>query len=418
MFQETVGYKPDDHHCFPFATGLALLPSPSEPDTEKESPLAEAVTYNLNEPGHAGDFYADLEAYTNLVRLAGFIQLGDEVDEYHAFVIKNKVEVPRSREEYLLELVITGVLVKNYYSKATRTGTISTSLLDGLYKLRREYESIKPYVDRLRGVLSYVLLEKKSSPVPYYSLRGFNRLLEWLSATGEFKEEVIRLRQWMGLYSTKDREHFNDLARRTVSFAGYFERKGDEYMGKYVCNVSHFLQNDLGPHKFREDYFFVARGRNEYFMNMFGAEIMNRQMRESFRKMPHKAVLLPTCMRIEPKDGCKAKDDGKELVCMRCNGHCNVGKVSTAMRKHKVKAYLIPHSSGFSRFLSKWENTSDTGLVGVACILNLLTGGYEMKRLNIPAQCIFLDYCGCKKHWNPGGTPTALNTDHLVDLVS
>ncbi|MGZ3882273.1 MAG: DUF116 domain-containing protein, partial [Flavisolibacter sp.] len=380
--------------------------------------LPEAITYNLNAPKHPSDFYSDLIAYTNLVRLAGLIQMGELVDEYRSFVSRNNIETPRSREEYLLELVITGVLVKNYYSKAIRTGTFSTSLLDSLYRLRRNHEQLKPSVDKLRGVLSYILLQKRTSQIRNYSLRGIRKLLDWLSATGEFKEEVIRLQQWLGFYKGKNREAFNTFITAAVSFADYLERKGEESMGKYVCNVSHFLQNALEHHKFKEDFFFVSRARNEYFMNMFGAEIMNRQMKELFSKMPARAVLLPTCMRTEPPEGCKARDDGKELVCMRCNSICNVGKVATAMRKHKVKAYLIPHSSGFSRFLRKWENTSDTGLIGVTCILNLLTGGYEMKRLNIPAQCIFLDYCACKKHWDPKGPPTALNVQQLVSLVS
>ena len=52
---------------------------------------------------------------------------------------------------------------------------------------------------------------------------------------------------------------------------------------------------------------------------MFGAEIMNRQLRSQFEKTSKKAVLLPTCMRTPPKTGCKAISDGKELVCMQCN---------------------------------------------------------------------------------------------------
>jgi uncharacterized protein len=88
------------------------------------------------------------------------------------------------------------------------------------------------------------------------------------------------------------------------------------------------------------------------------------------------------------------------------------------MKKHKVKCYLIPHSSDFSRFLKKWENNTDTALVGVTCILNLLTGGYEMKRLNIASQCVFLDYCGCKKHWDNDERPTTLNLQELIDVIA
>ena len=114
---------------------------------------------------------------------------------------------------------------------------------------------------------------------------------------------------------------------------------------------------------------------------------------------------------------CKAQSDGKELVCASCSDLCNIGMVSTAMKKYSVKVYLIPHSSDFSRFLVKWKMNSDTGLVGVACVLNLLTGGYEMKRLGITSQCVFLNYCGCKKHWSKEGILTGININRLIELV-
>lgn len=92
--------------------------------------------------------------------------------------------------------------------------------------------------------------------------------------------------------------------------------------------------------------------------------------------------------------------------------------VATAIKKRKLWSYLNPHSSGFSISLRKRENSTDTGLMGVTCILNLLAGGYEMKRLNIAAQCIFLDYCACKKQWDKSGMATRLNVEELINIVS
>ena len=151
---------------------------------------------------------------------------------------------------------------------------------------------------------------------------------------------------------------------------------------------------------------------------MFGAEILNRELRADFEATKYKALLLPTCMRTESLSGCKAKSDGKELVCVSCNAACRVGQVANEMKMKNVITYLIPHSSDFSRFLSKWKDNKDTSLIGVACVLNLLTGGYEMKRLNIASQCVFLDYCGCKKHWDKKGFATSLNMKELQRIIS
>ena len=381
--------------------------------------MPQPVTYNLSPADDGGNFYKDLHRFTNEVWLAASMQLGTHAEEYYNYIIENNIEAPRTKDEYLLELVITGVLAKNYYAKAQKTNSLSTQLLARLYGWRKQNQTLKPVIDKLRGVLSYVLLNRKRARDHYhYSLHGFARLLQWLSATGEFNEEVTRLTQWCWFYKLKTKAYTRSLFNLAVAFVGYFEIKGEETLGKYVCNVNHFLQNKLATYRFKEDYFFVSRCRNEYFMNMFDADVLNRCMKEGFRNMPNKAVLLPSCMRRPPATGCLAKHDGKELVCMQCNRDCNVGIIATVMKKHKVKSYLIPHSSGFSKFLSKWENNSDTGLVGVTCILNLLTGGYEMKRLNISSQCIFLDYCACKKHWDKEGTPTTLNLQQLVDIIA
>lgn len=380
--------------------------------------MHEPVTYHLSPPGEANGFYKDLYQFTNEVWVIANFQLADYVAEYYNYIISNRIEPPRSKDEYLLELVITGVLVKNYYAKAQETNKASTKLLDGLYSFRKKHQALKPAIDKLRGVLGYVLLNKKQRESLNYSLRGFVQLIRWLSATGEFNEEVMRLKQWTWFYKLKTAREVRSILTAAAVFAASFEAKGEERLGKYVCNVNRFLKKKVSGYRFREDYFFVSRGRNEYFMNMFGAEILNRHMRNHFQQMPYKAVLLPTCMRTPPANGCGAIHDGKELVCMQCSRDCNVGCVATAMKKRKVKSYLIPHSSGFSVFLRKWENCTDTGLIGVTCILNLLAGGYEMKRLNISAQCIFLDYCGCKKHWDKTGAATTLNLEELVRIVS
>jgi hypothetical protein len=79
--------------------------------------------------------------------------------------------------------------------------------------------------------------------------------------------------------------------------------------------------------------------------------------------------------------------------------------------------YVIPHSSDFTKWLERWKDTREVGVVGVACVLNLFTGGYEMKDLNIPSQCVLLDYCGCQNHWHHEGIPTDIDQKQLLQTL-
>jgi hypothetical protein len=81
------------------------------------------------------------------------------------------------------------------------------------------------------------------------------------------------------------------------------------------------------------------------------------------------------------------------------------------------EVHIIPHSSDFTTWLKKFAVGKDIGIIGVACPLNLITGGLELKSLNVPAQCLLLDYCGCKSHWNKKRIPTNINPNELGRIL-
>jgi uncharacterized protein len=331
---------------------------------------------------------------------------------------ENKEEHLRSTNEYLVEFLMIGIYWTNYSGNAAATAYLPIKMLQALYNQRRRFPKYKTEIDKVRGYLAYRFLEKqRPTHVTTFNLQVFESLINWLSATGEFNEEILRLRNWITFCKAKDTEYVVKLFATSVLFAEWFTLNAKRSLGRYMCNLHDFHQNKLPSYKYREDYFFASRCENEYYLNMFAAEILNRGFKKDFTKTKKKVLLLPTCMRTQPATGCKAKSDGKEKVCAACSMECNIGKVSTEMGKEDVISYLIPHSSDFSKFLVKWKDSADTGLIGVACLLNLITGGYEMKRLNISSQCVFLDYCGCKKHWDKEGFATNLNISQLKKIA-
>jgi len=41
-----------------------------------------------------------------------------------------------------------------------------------------------------------------------------------------------------------------------------------------------------------------------------------------------------------------------------------------------------------------------------------------MRALGLEAQCVLLDYSGCKRHWDPKGVPTRLDRKRLLEVVA
>ena len=381
--------------------------------------MTKCLTYSLNNFQENKDiFYTELSRFTDSVLSKTDTEIIDFVNDFCTFIEKGKIETLRSKNEYIVEFLMIGIYWMNYSGNASATGNFSVNLLKTLYQQRKKYPKYKAKIDKTRGYLAYLLLEKHKQSISLsFNYHGLNSLLNWLSASGEFNEEVLRLKNWLSFIKTKDKNYSSELFNTAILFAEKFTEEANYSLGSYVENLASFHQKSLKDYKFREDYFFVNRRQNEYFLNMLAAEILNRELKKNFIKTSKKVVLLPTCMRNEPTSGCKAKSDGKELVCTSCSGDCNIGNISSEMRKNGITSYLIPHSSDFSKFLVKWKDCTDTSLIGVACVLNLITGGYEMKRLNISSQCVFLDYCGCKKHWDKEGFPTSMNLNQLKNII-
>ncbi len=131
-----------------------------------------------------------------------------------------------------------------------------------------------------------------------------------------------------------------------------------------------------------------------------------------------KAVLVPACLRGAKAAACRARLDGVDMTCTACDPACAVNRITQRMRILGAKVYLVAHTKGFSRWLDRWQREPGVGVTAVACLLNILPGGYEMRSRGIASQCVPLDYPGCRKHWSSKGIATSVNEDRLVKIVA
>ena len=369
--------------------------------------------YNLKT--HSSDptkFYTDLSYFTDKVIETGMPTLLPLIEEFMEFSA-NKDFKRYTPHEHLMELLMAGLFWKNYYLFLSKKVFFYEPIFDKLYQWRKKYTQMKPQLDAVRGKLSYrILTQNRNHQIPLEE--RFKYLISWLNCSKEFNQELERLTIWEQFLNTKPTSFSLIFWNLTCDFADWFVLESAIHLSDYTENWEDFIIDTFSTYKKREDFIFCTRKPSEYYLNMVAAEIMNRSLKPAFSKTANKILLLPTCMTKSPK--CKAAKKGNNIICSHCNPECQVSKITLRLNKEGVNTVLIPHSSGFSEFLKPWQNSSDTALIGVACVLNLITGGYEMQKLNIPSQCVFLDACGCKKHWL-SGEPTELNENQLLNVI-
>lgn len=370
------------------------------------------ITYNLRHSDMTSEaFYNDLKAYGKEVFKELDELLYDPILAYFRFRIHEGLKKVYSYEEVYLELLTLGVLWTVYSGDALATKENTNELLQKLADIRENNKHLKPIADAFRGFcLTYMM-----SPDLYDHMgiatptrANLNRLLDWLEATGEFKYEVSRLRHWERYLETMTEAKARELLETIISTGLWFEKDSIESIGQYTENVDRYL-NEMRPKRYwKEDVIFCGRRRVEYHLNMVGAEWLNLGYRNEFLEKNNRIVLVPTCMKLLAEGDCQAEAFGELYKCVQCTEACQVNAVSQLKDEYGFKLYMVPHNSSLKN--SPLEAPlDDVGIVGVSCVLNLISGGWMLNEMNIPAQCVLLDYCGCKGHWHQEGIPTGLN---------
>ncbi|RAU94919.1 DUF116 domain-containing protein [Paenibacillus sp. YN15] len=388
------------------------------------------LTYSLLDgEANSDGFYQRAAELTDAFLLYGEEKLLPEARKLRRLAERTGAEPPRSVEEYAFDLLTAGVLWRVYRFHALGLSPARGRLLRRLAGVRTASPRLKPAADRLRATwgsrwLLVPAADGEARP-PEAAVPGaptaaqWQKLCLWLEATGEFNQEAARLRLAADCLAKAPPGAFRATAEAAVDAAAWLAGAGARMLGDYTRQVEDFRAGVAERTTRREDAVLRNRTRVEYHLNLLGAELMNRVYRSAFWAAPKHAVLLPVCLRAHSGQDCAAIRSGCGHTCLRCDKSCRVASVMEMGAAEGFEVILISHESdAFSHRLIDRLLREGTAIVGVACALNLVSGGLRAKAVGLAAQCVILDYCGCGRHWDDaGGFPTDLNLNRLQAIL-
>ena len=191
------------------------------------------ITYSLRNGDRTRPrTYRDVARFADEVVAAG-APLLPVVTEFARSVAESGSEPVRSDEEYLLELLMLGVHWRAYGDDAHDLACTPRCVLASLAEIRRTSPFLKPAADRLRGILSTIYLvpqDRDWHPRP--TLDHLDRLLGWLEAAGDYREEVERLSAWRDFLHTLPEDEAVAVLAAALAFAEWFEEASLAALGR------------------------------------------------------------------------------------------------------------------------------------------------------------------------------------------
>ncbi len=154
----------------------------------------------------------------------------------------------------------------------------------------------------------------------------------------------------------------------------------------------------------------------QYHLYMLEIFLTNRLYIENFRNTDKKIALLPYCLRDFNVE-CKSSPDHFDYLCRNCSKNCYQNHVSRLLIKKNIDAYIWMNSDIKKMAKSIYKTNKTLGILGIACIPELVAGMRSCQKFNIPAIGIPLDANRCVR-WMGSYNENSVNLEYLEKLVS
>lgn len=252
----------------------------------------------------------------------------------------------------------------------------------------------------------------------------------WMRDSKEFQEEEIRWSAWFSYFISLGRMEWNELWTAVFEITAWLDAGGKKYFSKYLTGVEstyRFYKEFIWTKQYEnlpKDVALVGRNSLFYYLNIVGAQWLNRCYREDYSRTKEKYIFLPGCMTRNPNECtgvtgklCQAKLCKDGVLCAHCTKDCMVSKVTQKYEKQGVKVRILYHESEMNR--RKVKKCGQVGVVGIACLTGLISGGFKARRLGYVPQCVVLNYPGCSGHWcKLGRVATEADCEELEKIVT
>lgn len=168
----------------------------------------------------------------------------------------------------------------------------------------------------------------------------------------------------------------------------------DAVLSTFTPGIEQHLKQ-VSLHKYISDKELFT-SREQYYLYLIEFELVNRIHRERFLAASYRIALLPYCLKERQSD-CKARPDEIDYECRRCLKTCYINQVSALLRDHGVHPYIWSRTSLKTMFRKLITKHGSIGVLGIACIVELIRGMRRCMKAGLPVMGIPLNANRCAR---------------------
>ena len=155
--------------------------------------------------------------------------------------------------------------------------------------------------------------------------------------------------------------------------------------------------------------------REQYYLFLLEFELVNRVHKSGFRKANYRIAFLPYCLK-ETQTECRARPDEIDYACTGCLKTCYINRVSKVLRDQGVNPYIWSRGSLKTMFGKLSREHGSIGVLGIACIVELIRGMRFCMKAGLPVMGIPLNANRCSR-WMDELQETSVDLEALERML-
>ena len=149
---------------------------------------------------------------------------------------------------------------------------------------------------------------------------------------------------------------------------------------------------------------------------MLEIELTNRIFAGDFKNTTSRIALLPHCLRDLSVD-CRSEPDEFDHRCKKCSKYCFLNHSGKLLMENNIEAYIWRNADIKKKLREAIETNHTLGILGIACIPELVSGMRKCLKYGVPVIGIPLNANRCMR-WMGSFNPTSVDLEQLEKLIT
>ena len=159
----------------------------------------------------------------------------------------------------------------------------------------------------------------------------------------------------------------------------------------------------------------LSTTEEQYHLYMLEIELTNRLNRIPFLQTDRKISLQPYCLKDQSVI-CKAKKKGDDYQCTSCSKQCFQNAASRILKENDIEPYIWMGGSISKTAIAARKDNQSFGIIGIACIPELVWGMRKCVKYRIPVVGIPLNANRCIR-WFGEFRQNSVDIKELENLI-